>query len=869
MLVAAGPPAGEVSRLTLPNGLRVVVVHNSLAPVVSTVMNYRVGSDESPEGFPGTAHALEHMMFRGSRGLSADQLANIAAAMGGDFNADTQQTVTQFLFTVPKQDLDIALRIEAVRMRGILSTDALWDHERGAIEQEVARDLSNPQYVFYTKLLTAMFHGTPYEHDALGTRPSFARTTAAMLKKFHDDWYAPNNAILVIAGDVDGQKAIASVKQLFGGTPPKTLPARPVVKVERVKQEALQLTTDLPYGLAVEAFRLPGSDSPDFAAAQVLSDVLSSQRGSLYALVPDGSALYAGFSISSLPAVSLGYGIGAFPAGGDGGALLAKVRGILADDRTKGVPAGLVEAAKRQEVAAAEFQKNSISGLATVWSNALAVEGRDSPDDDTRAIRQVTLADVNRVANRYLDPEHAISTILTPQPSGQPVSSSSFAGAESFAPKETKPVPLPEWARQAAERLSIPGSTVHPAVMTLANGIRLIVQPENISDTISVVGHIRNNPDLEAPKSKDGVDQALDQLLTYGTATLDRLAFQKALDDIGAEESPGADFSLDVLTGEFERGVELLADNELRPALPESDFKILRRELKDRVAGELRSPEYLRRHALDAALLPPEDPALRHAAPETVSALTIGDVRGYHQRVFRPDLTTIVVIGQVTPEKARSVVERYFGAWKAEGPKPETLLPPVPANKSSSSVVPNASRVQDEVTLAETVGLNRANPDYYALNLGNTVLGGAFYASRLSRDLRENTGLVYTVTSSLNVGRTRGFYSVTYGCDPQNVFKARAIVERDLRDMQESQAPSDVLRQAKVMLLQQIPLSEASVRAIAAGILARTNNDLPLDEPDRAAHRYAAMTAGQVQAAFAKWLHPGDLVQITEGPNPK
>lgn len=869
MLAGAGSPTGEVSRLTLPNGLRVVVVHSSLAPVVSTVMNYRVGSNEAPAGFPGTAHALEHMMFRGSPGLSADQLANIAASMGGDFNADTQQTVTQYFFTVPSQDLDVALHIEAARMRAILATDDLWEHERGAIEQEVSRDLSNPQYVFYTKLLSAMFRGTPYEHDALGTRPSFDRTTAAMLKKFHDQWYAPNNAILVIAGNVDARKAFATVKELFGGIPGQKLSAPPAVKVEPVKRDTLHLTTDLPYGLAVEAFRLPGSDSADFAAAQVLADVLSSQRGSLYALVPEGSALSAGFSLSSLPAVSLGYGASAYPAGGDGAALLARVGKILEDDRAKGVPADLVAAAKRQEVAAAEFQKNSISGLAMEWSNALAVDGRKSPDDDTRAIRRVTVADVNRVARRYLDPGYAISAILTPQPSGQPVSASSFAGAESFAPKESHPAPLPEWARAAAESLSIPESTVHPTVMTLANGLKLIVQPESISDTISVAGRIRNNPDLEAPKAKDGVEQALDQLLTYGTASLDRLAFQKALDDIGADESPGTEFSLDVLSSEFERGVELLADNELRPALPESDFKIVQHELADTVAGELRSPGYLRRHALDAALLPPGDPALRHATPETITALTMADVTEYHKKVFRPDLTTIVVIGRVTPNEARTVMERYFGAWRAEGPKPETLLPPVPPNRASSTVAPNASRVQDEVTLTETLGLNRANPDYYALNLGNQALGGAFYASRLSRDLRENSGLVYTVSTSLNVGRTRGFYSIAYGCDPENVSKARAIVEKDLKDLQESQVTADALRQAKVLLLQQIPLSESSVSAIAGGFLARTNNDLPLDEPTQAANRYAAMTAQQVQAAFAKWIRPGDLVQITEGPNPK
>jgi zinc protease len=137
-------PEGEVLRATLPNGLRVVAIQSPLAPVVTTVGNYLVGSNEAPSGFPGMAHAEEHMMFRSSTGLSAAQLANITAAMGGRFDADTQQTVTQYFFTVPADNLDLALRVEAIRTQGALNSPALWDKERGAIEQEVAQDLSNP-----------------------------------------------------------------------------------------------------------------------------------------------------------------------------------------------------------------------------------------------------------------------------------------------------------------------------------------------------------------------------------------------------------------------------------------------------------------------------------------------------------------------------------------------------------------------------------------------------------------------------------------------------------------------------------------------------------------------------------------------------
>jgi zinc protease len=858
-----------VLRATLKNGLRVVIVRDPLAPVATTVMNYRVGSDETPAGFPGMAHAQEHMMFRGSPGLSADQLAAMGADMGGLFNADTQQSVTQYTFSVPSEDLSVALHIEATRMQGVLDTEALWSQERGAIEQEVQRDLSDPEYVFYSQLLPILFDGTPYRHDALGTIASFDRTTGEMLQSFHRAWYAPNNAVLVITGDVQPAAVLAEVKQLFAQIPSRRLPARPDFRFAPVKPETIRLQTDLPYGLAVIAFREAGFDSPDFAAIQVMARVLDSKRGGLHALAAEGKALQAGFSLEPLPSAGIGMALAAFPAGGDGEKQAAQIQAVLAAGLKNGFPPDLVKAAQRRALAAAEFRKNSITDLAMDWSQAVAVEGRNSPEDDVLAIERVTPSDVDRVARKYLDPRDAVVAILTPQPSGNPPSSEAPKGPESFLPSHVKPAVLPPWARQVVTRLSVPGSDVNPVVSTLPNGIRLIVQPETVSDTISVFGHIRNNADLESPAGKEGVDSVLSDLFAYGTRTLDRLAFQKALDDIGASESAGTDFSLEVLRGQFEPGMRLLADNELHPALPEADFRVVREQVAGAVAGQLRSPGYIAGRSLDADLFPKGDPTLREATPTTVKSLVRDDVASYYRTVYRPDLTTIVVIGNITPEAARRAVEKYFGAWTAAGPKPSTVLPPVPPNKPGFASVPDAARVQDKVTMAETLGLNRFNPDYYALDLGNHILGGAFYATRLYRDLRENSGLVYTVSSDLNAGRTRGTYAVTFGCDPANVARAAAIVQGDVEGMRSMQVNAGELLQTKTLLLHQIPLAEASEAQIAAGLLARSDIGLPLDEPTRAARHYLSLTASQVRAAFARWVRPDAFVQVTEGPSPR
>jgi zinc protease len=869
---AASPAAAgdqDVLRATLANGLQVVIVPNALAPVVSTMVNYRVGSDETPAGFPGTAHATEHMMFRGSPGLTADQLAATSAAMGGNDNADTQQAVTQYFFTTTAENLEVPLRIEATRMRDLLADEKLWEKERGAIEQEVAQDLSNPEYVFYEQLLQAMFTGSPYAHDALGTRPSFDKTTDADLRSFHNAWYKPNNAILVIVGDVDPQTTLEKVKIIFGEIPPAPLPARPEYDFSPVKPDLLRFDTDLPYGMTAIVFRFPGAEDPDFAAAQILSDVLSSQRGKLYGLVPEGKALFSAFDYETLQKSGLGYAIAGFPAGGDSTNLLDQVKEILLAEITNGVTADLVEAAKRREIISAELSKNSVEGLASAWSTAVAIEGRNSPDDDINLFRAVSVDDVDRAAKKYLDFDHAISAVLTPTPSDKPISSKSFGGGESLISTKNANVKLPAWAEKITEGLPVPATTLNPFTTNLPNGIRLIVQPESVSGTVSVYGRVKNNAKVQMPAGQDGVDDALDKLFSYGTKSLDRLAFQKALDDIGANESAGADFSLQVLPENFERGVQLLADNELSPALPEADFKIIQPQLAASVAGELQSPDHIAGHTLVTSLFPKSDPSTRETTPATIKSLTLDDVKNYYAAAFRPDLTTIVVIGNVAPEAATAMIEKYFGAWQAEGEKPDTLFPPAPANSVAVTHVPDASRVQDKVTLAETLPLTRTNADYYALQLGNHVLGGGFYATRLYRDLREKSGLVYFVSSTFNVGLTRGVYQVAYACDPPNVSKVRTTILNDLKDIQAKNVTAQELHQAKLMLLRDIPLAESSVDSIASGWLSRSVLGLPLDEPVLAGKIYVQLNAKDVKNAFAKWLRPDGLVQVTQGPVPK
>jgi predicted Zn-dependent peptidase len=272
---------------------------------------------------------------------------------------------------------------------------------------------------------------------------------------------------------------------------------------------------------------------------------------------------------------------------------------------------------------------------------------------------------------------------------------------------------------------------------------------------VSIYGRVRSESLSETSPGKDGVDQVLDRLFNYGTATQDRLAYQRVLDEIGADECAGASFSVVVLRSHLERALQLLADNELHPAFRGEDFDLVRRQVAAQVAGELDSPGYLTRCALLRAIYPKGDPKLRQATPKTVMGLSISDAQEYYDRVFRPDMTT---------------------------------------------------------------------------------------------------------------SRTRTVYVVEYACDPNNVSRARGIVERDLRAMQTEPVSAPELKQAKALLMTETALGEASVSAIAGGLLDRATIGLPLDEPTLTAHRYLALNAEQVKDAFARRLRLKDLAQVTQGP---
>lgn len=866
---AAGPGSLAVTRATLPNGLRVVVVHDPLAPVVTTMLNYEVGSDE--QTVDGEAHALEHMMFRGSKTVSSSQLMDSISLTGGDFDADTQDAVTQYYFTVPSQYLDIALRLERSRASGLSIAPSQWAQERGAITQEVTQDNSNATYRLFVKMQNRMLAGTPYAKNGLGTVYGFAhQVNSPLLKRFYSTWYHPNNAVYVIVGDVNGPSTVAKVKAIFGNWKRAKLPAKPAVKLRAIAGKVLRDTSDLPYTFVFLGYRMPGYDSRDYAAAQILSDVLSSPRGNLFALTAAGKALGTGFQMQTYQKTGLGLAYGAVPVSVKPETIDREIRSVIDGYRKTGVPDDLVQAAKRREISQLEFNANSIENLAFQWSQAIAVQGLSSPNDMLSQFQHVTTADVDRVLRADVNNNRVVVAYAVPKNNGKmSVGGGGGAGKENNMVPPQKHEPLPAFAANILKHLTVPHKTLSPISTVLPNGLRLIVQPESISKTVVVSGVIDNNPAVQEPAATRGINSITSALFPYGTTTYDRLAYQAQLDKIAATVTAGTNFGLQVLSKDFDRGVQLLADDELHPAFSAKDFAIVKAQAVGAMQGTVKSPDYLTQVALDNALYPVGDPYRRFTTPATLGAVTLAGVKAWYAQAYRPDLTTIVVIGDVTPAAAKATIEKYFGAWHATGPKPLIEPVAVASNKPATAVVPAQGRVQSSVQLVELTGLRRTAAAWAPLQLANAALSGGFYSSILYHDLREVHGYAYAVGSAFQVQKTRARFAVRYACDPQNIVPAERLVIADLKRVQSTPlAQADLLR-AKAMLLGDVPIQQASYDGVTGLFLQYAEFGLPLDQYEIDARHYLRATAPQVRAAFAKYVRPDDFVRVVTGPGPK
>jgi zinc protease len=870
VFVAAAPAqqSGDSGIYTtrLKNGLLVIVAEDRSAPVVQSSVWYHFGSLDETIGKTGLAHALEHMSFRGSEHVSSAGLDDVTARLGAQMNGDTTYDYTQFYFVMPKDKLDVALYLDADRMQHLLLRQSDWNVERGAVLAEIDGDYSSPFYALLAKVRAAAYPGQPNGRTPAGVPADVAAATAADIAAYYRAWYAPNNAALVVAGDVDHRVVFEKAEKYFGAIPSKTLPARPGDHPVAARGEEVDAGFPFPFEVLDLAYAIPGDTEPGEPAMSTLATLIPNQRGPFYqALVQSNIAL----AIEANADTQLHGGLLNVFIVLNPGHTAAQARSVYQNvmDQTlaSGFNPDLVTAAKQLTLADRTFSADSIDGIGDLAGYTYGIVGERISDEDAR-LHALTGDDLLATARKYLAQPTVVGHM---RPNDSPPKGSSeksdAAANDDFSKRVPQgPIVEPDWIRAAVAQPTTARSVLAPVSFTLSNGLRVIVQEKHDRPTFELRGDIAVSPAF-APVGKDGIISLASDVSDYGSANYPYAQRRKVIDDLGASVDAGQTFSARGLSRDFETILSVVADGERAPAFSEPWLSVERSQLANSLAEQATISGVMIDRAYDRLLMNDTDPSLRHATSASVSGISQEDLAAFARRYWRPDLTTITVVGDVTPERVRAAMETAFGSWQAEGPKPDVRLPALPPDSGGRDYIGTDSS-QVYVRLGQPA-IGRSDKDYDALLVLDQILGasGAF-ESRLWQELRQTRGLVYSVDTSVDADPDRGDYRIELSAAPRNVIPAINLVRAELKRLQTQPVSETELAEAKVRLVSSALLDEASIDGQAQQLMDIGLNHLPLDYYATLNERFGNVTAADVQRVAQRYLRPNNLIEVYSGP---
>ena len=421
------PPVMNVQQETLANGLHVVMLEEHQVPVINLQVWYHVGSKDELPGHTGFAHLFEHLMFKGSAHVGPSEMSRIIEAMGGSFNAYTNDDTTVFWETFPSNYLERVCWLEADRLGSLNVDDANFKSEREVVKEERRVRIDNQPYgLIQEDLYAAAFEVHPYHHTTIGSIEDLNKATVADVRQFHDTYYKPNNATMVIVGDFQPGEALAWAKKYFEGIPASAGPIPRPAKTEPPQTEQRVVNksySNTPLPAVVIGYKMPARYAPDSYALDLTSAILAGgESGRLYQslVYKDRIAASAGGAgnFTEDPNLFFAYAIlnqGHTSAEGEGAVIH-----VLDELKAKAVDAKELEKAKNQEIAGAVLERDTDQEKGDAIG-AAAVLGKDSGLVNTELDRylKVSADDVQRVARQYFTKEQSTVLLITPAPASK------------------------------------------------------------------------------------------------------------------------------------------------------------------------------------------------------------------------------------------------------------------------------------------------------------------------------------------------------------------------------------------------------------------------------------------------------------------
>ncbi len=876
---------------TLPNGLRVLVHTDRKAPVVAVSVWYGVGSKNEPRGRTGFAHLFEHLMFYGSEHVPGNFFAPLTEVGATDANGTTWYDRTNYFETVPTGALDRALMMESDRMGWLLPsmTQARVDAQRAVVKNEKRQDDNQPYgLVSYEETETLFPAGNPYHHETIGSMADLDMASLDDVKGWFRDHYAPDNAILVLSGDIDLATAQAKVATWFGAIAPgpKVQPvAVPIVPLRAPVEKTLH--DSVATIRVLRAWAIPGLSDPDYLplaiGAQILGGLSSSR---LATTLVHGREI----AIDASASAEIHAQGGLFEASADvkpgldaktvGDALDAEIARLVGN----GPSADEVQRAAVAQVSGTIHALEQVGGFAgqapTLAEGLLYSNDPAHYRAELDRIAHLTPGDVRAAMRKWLG---SPSLRLTIEP-GTRTAGGESRGGDNALPPITPPPPVPQGLHAigpdgdrshlpvATDVAQLPFPTIERA--TLSNGIKVYFARRSAVPTVSV--RVSFDAGYAAdPQGQRGTEALLLRLMDEGTQALDATALAQARERLGASITgmSGPDqtaFQLDALAPNLPASLDLLSDFVRHPGLRDADLARVRTQQISAIKAETQDPDAAALRVLYPAIYGANHPygtgANGTGDVQSVAALSREALAQWHSLWIRPDRATLFVVGDTTLSALKPLLEHSFGTWTAPaGPAPakhfEMALPPT---HERIILVDRPGTPQAQIAGGEVLEA-KGTDDLVTLRAAKDVLGGDFLA-RFTKNLREDKGWSYGTYTAIGDRENRVALRI-YA--PVQIDKAGASIGELRKEITgylhtKPTTPTE-LRFAAAGAALKLPGMFETSGAVLDGIARIVEYHRPDDYYTTLPARYRAMGAGDLDTAARAALDPSRIVWVVVG----
>lgn len=762
------PIAFKVRRLA--NGLTVYSLRDTTTANVQTSVWYDVGSKHDPHERSGFAHLFEHILSRKTVNMPYNMINKLTEDVGGQRNASTWYDRTNYYEVVPAQYLETMLWTHAERMARPVVDANVFETERNVVKEEYRLRVLSPPYGRLRILLNEQgWDALPNRRPGIGSIADLDATTLGDAQAFHEAYYGPDTAALIVSGNFDEAQLQRWVDTYFVGIPARAVKRPLAITAREPARTAPRATTmyapNVPLPVVGSTWKIPGSAHPDMAPLVVLDAILT--QG-------DNSRLHQSLVYRQQLATNVSGDLSDNEDGGyyapyailAGGRDVAAVEAALAAElaRVRNVPVTAAELAeaKNEIVASSLRQRETISGRASEFGEALVRTG-DPKAADARlaAVLRVTPADVQRVAARYLQPDARVDIRYldeSARPAGQadnwanPVPMPRFASV----PAASRPAnALAEEARRQAPPAPGRGVAVTPPVIAesrLATGLAVVAAKTGNVPLTTMTLVVKGGSSID-PAGKAGLATMAADLATKGTRTRDAQAIAAAMESLGASIGGGAGpdglvLSVTAPAANLEAAGRILADIVQNPTFPQAELERERKRALDGLSIALKDPGAIASF-VSLPVLYGAAPygSLPTGTPASLAALTQADLAAYHCRWWHPANGALVISGGIEPGQASAMAQRLFGTWRGQGTAP--AVPTARAGQAGKvrTVVIDLPGAGQAAVLAAVRGIDRADPGYYDLVVANAVLGSGSNG-RLFEEVRVKRALSYGANSS-------------------------------------------------------------------------------------------------------------------------